>query len=251
MAVFVVLLIKFSSFKLDKRPIKEYGLEKSYTWGRDFLAGNFMAGLSMASIVAIGAGMGWLEIERFQLNFFDVQFIGGLLFTLLLMAAVSIWEELYFRSFLITNLREGLQFRAWGNSFPVLLAVIISSGIFGLLHYWNPNSSFTSTLNISIAGMVFAYPYIVTNSIAIPIGMHLSWNYFQGAIFGLPVSGNMFDQMLLIVNVTGPEAFTGGSFGPEAGAAGLLGLLILLTCNEAYISRYYRTGKDSGRKFQA
>jgi uncharacterized protein len=247
MALFVLLLIWFASARLDKRPVQEYGIKKSKKWFRDFAAGNLMAAVSMSCIVIISLGMGWLKIEEFNYNLLDMQLLGGLLFTLIVMTAVSIWEEIYFRSFLITNLKEGLHFRIWGKTGAVMLAVVISSGIFGLMHFWNPNANLASTLNISIAGMVFAYPYIITNSIAIPIGMHLSWNYFQGAVFGLPVSGNLFDQMLMVVDVTGPEAFTGGSFGPEAGAAGLLGLMILLTCNEIYLSRFYRNKPHTRR----
>jgi uncharacterized protein len=184
--------------------------------------------------------MGWIIIETLQFNLLEYTFTKGLVYTFALMAAVSIWEETYFRSYLITNLKEGL-FGNWiGKSGAMLLAVLISSLFFGVLHFWNPNSSWISTLNISIAGMVFAYPYIATRSIAIPIGMHLSWNYFQGAVFGLPVSGTQFEHMMMIVNVTGPEAFTGGSFGPEAGASGLFGLMLLITFNEIYITLFYK-----------
>jgi len=45
--------------------------------------------------------------------------------------------------------------------------------------------------------------------------------------------------MLLVAETTGPETFTGGNFGPEAGAAGLLGLMILLTLNEIYLTVFY------------
>lgn len=238
MALFILPLIWFAAKKLDKRSIRNYGFAPSRSWVRDFAAGNIMAAVSMSCILLISLGMDWVRIDKVQFRFFDIQFIIGIFYTLVLMTAVSIWEEIYFRSFLITNLKEGLYLRVWGNRGAVMLAVIFSSLIFGLMHYWNPNAGWTSTLNISIAGMVFAYPYIVTNSIAIPIGMHLSWNYFQGVVFGFPVSGTTFEHILMTVDVTGPEVFTGGRFGPEAGAAGLIGLMILLICNGIYLSRY-------------
>jgi uncharacterized protein len=238
LSIAVLLLLWFASKKLDKRPFSEYGFAFSKTWFRDFAAGNIMAGAAMSVIVLIKLSMDWMVIDDVQFNFMNAGFIGGLLYILVLMLAVSIWEEAYFRSYLITNFKEGIHFKWLGNSAPVLIAVVLSSLIFGLLHAGNPNASWISTLNISIAGMVFAYPYIITKSIAIPIGMHLSWNYFQGAVFGLPVSGNQFDQIFMVVSVTGPEVFTGGSFGPEAGAAGLLGLMVLLTLNEVYITAF-------------
>ena len=240
MALFILPLMGFAARKLDKRPLRSYGYPASGSWLRDFAAGNLMAAVSMSSILCISLGMDWITIETIQLHFFDIQFINGILYSLILMTAVSMWEELYFRSYLITNLKEGFYLRIWGNRGAVLLAAILSSLFFGMMHLWNPNAGWFSTLNISIAGMVFAYPYIVTNSIAIPIGMHLSWNYFQGVVFGFPVSGSMFEHVLLTIEITGPEVFTGGQFGPEAGAAGLLGLMILLMCNEIYLSRYYK-----------
>ncbi|WP_158278697.1 CPBP family intramembrane glutamic endopeptidase [Rhodohalobacter mucosus] len=241
MALFIVPLIWFAAKKLDKRSIRNYGLSLSGSWVRDFAAGNIMAAASMTFLFLISLTMDWVRIDAFQFHF-DIQFISGLLYLLLLMTAVSVWEEIYFRGFLITNLKEGLYLRSWGNRGAVLLAVLISSVFFGLMHSWNPNADWASTLNISIAGLVFAYPYIVTNSIAIPIGMHLSWNFFQGAVFGLPVSGTTFEHILMTVDVTGPEVFTGGQFGPEAGAAGLIGLMMLLICNRVYLSRFVHRG---------
>jgi uncharacterized protein len=240
LAVTMMLLLWFASKKVDKRPYSDYGFEFTGTWFRDFAAGNLMAALAMAAIVSISLGMDWMVIESFRISSISASFISGLSYILVVMIAVSIWEEAYFRSYLISNFTEGFQGRWMNKGGATLIAVLLSSMVFGLLHFGNPNASWVSTLNITIAGMVFAYPYIVTKSIAIPVGMHLSWNYFQGAVFGLPVSGNQFDQMLMVVDVTGPEVFTGGSFGPEAGAAGLLGLMILLTLNEVFITRFYK-----------
>ena len=240
LAVTMMLLLWFASKKVDKRPYSDYGFEFTGTWFRDFAAGNLMAALAMAAIVSISLGMDWMVIESFRTSSISASFISGLSYILVVMIAVSIWEEAYFRSYLISNFTEGFQGRWMYMGGATLIAVLLSSMVFGLLHYGNPNASWVSTLNITIAGMVFAYPYIVTKSIAIPVGMHLSWNYFQGAVFGLPVSGNQFDQTLMVVDVTGPEVFTGGSFGPEAGAAGLLGLMILLTLNEVFITRFYK-----------
>lgn len=238
-ALVMIAILWFGSQKLDRRPISDYGIEFSFTWMRDFIAGIVLAALAMGFIVLIHFGMDWIELSGRNYSQLGSDFYIGLFLTLIYMAAVSFWEETYFRSYLITNLQEGLHFKKSGRSMAVILAVILSSAFFGLTHFGNPNATWISTLNISIAGMVFAYPYIVTKSIAIPLGMHLSWNYFQGAVFGLPVSGNHFEYMLMVAETTGPETFTGGSFGPEAGAAGLLGLMILLTLNEIYITVMY------------
>jgi len=239
LAIVMIGILWLGSRKIDRRPISEYGIKFTSGWLKDFLVGNVLAALAMGGIVLIHIAMGWVEISFEQFKNPSAGFYTGLTVTLIFMAAVSFWEETYFRGYLIRNLQEGLHFQKSGKSLAVIAAVVISSLFFGLTHFGNPNATWISTLNISIAGMVFAYPYIITKSLAIPLGMHLSWNYFQGAVFGLPVSGSQFEHMLMVAETTGPETFTGGNFGPEAGAAGLLGLMILLTLNEIYLTVFY------------
>jgi len=239
LAIVMIGILWLGSRKIDRRPISEYGIRFSTRWLKDFLAGNILAALAMGGIVLIHIAMGWVDISFEQFKNPAEGFYLGLAVTLIFMTAVSFWEETYFRGYLIRNLQEGLHFKKTGKSLAVISAVFISSLLFGLTHLGNPNATWISTLNISIAGMVFAYPYIITKSLAIPLGMHLSWNYFQGAVFGFPVSGSQFEHMLMVAETTGPETFTGGNFGPEAGAAGLLGLMILLTLNEIYLTVFY------------
>ena len=239
LALVMIGILWIGSRKIDRRPISEYGIKFNSRWVKDFFAGNILAALAMGGIVLIHIAMDWIDISLRQFLQPPEGFYLGLGITLVFMVAVSFWEETYFRGYLIRNLEEGLHFKKTGKSLAVIGAVVISSLFFGFTHLGNPNASWISTLNISIAGMVFAYPYIITKSLAIPLGMHLSWNYFQGAVFGLPVSGNQFEHMLMVAETTGPETFTGGNFGPEAGAAGLLGLMILLTLNEIYLTVFY------------
>jgi hypothetical protein len=69
-----------------------------------------------------------------------------------------------------------------------------------------------------------------TRQLWLSIGLHFSWNFFLGPIFGFPVSG-ITSFTLLQVEISGPDLFTGGAFGPEAGLVVLpaqaLGFLIV------------------------
>lgn len=91
---------------------------------------------------------------------------------------------------------------------------------------------------LCLFGLMFALGYLLTGELALPIGLHWSWNLFQGNVFGFPVSGKAGDGGgILRITQTGPDLLTGGSFGPEAGVVGLVALaagclIIVLYCRQ-------------------
>jgi len=90
-----------------------------------------------------------------------------------------------------------------------------------LSHLANPNWSLLAIVNLTVGGVFLAFAYLRTRQLWLPIGIHIGWNFFQGPVFGFPVSGT--DSFTLINHtVNGPELLTGGAFGPEAGLINLL-----------------------------
>jgi hypothetical protein len=88
-----------------------------------------------------------------------------------------------------------------------------------------------STLNICLAGIFLATGYILTGQLAIPIGLHISWNFFQGNVFGFPVSGGNFQPATFFkIQQDGPDFWTGGDFGPEGGLLGTIFTLLGIVC---------------------
>jgi membrane protease YdiL (CAAX protease family) len=135
---------------------------------------------------------------------------------LLVYVAVAIQEETLFRGYYLQNLRDGLGM-GW--------ALLISSAIFGVAHLSNPEASPAAVLGILGAGLFLALGWLRTRQLWLPIGLHLGWNFFQGPVFGFPVSGTGSFR-LIQQTVQGPIVLTGGPFGPEAGLVVFLGLFV-------------------------
>lgn len=74
--------------------------------------------------------------------------------------------------------------------------------------------------------ILFGLGYLVTGELAIPIGLHMAWNFFQGVVYGFPVSGDKEPACFLLTQQSGQAFFTGGSFGPEAGLMGILAAVL-------------------------
>lgn len=133
------------------------------------------------------------------------------------------------------NMAEGFFSSKWSRAFAWFLAAIFSSLVFSLMHGANPNMNKLAALNILLAGLMLAYPFWKTGRLYLSIGIHAGWNYAQGGIFGLAVSGNAIRGNLISTQVNGPELWTGGAFGPEGGLLGSMGiLLVVLLCYGVY-----------------
>ena len=150
--------------------------------------------------------------------------------TLLILIGGAIQEEVIFRALL---------FRRLERSFGTWIALAVSATLFGLIHLSNPNGSLVSALAIAAAGgLLITGIYILTRSLWWAIGVHLGWNYFEGPVFGTQVSGHNLSG-LLSSTLSGPAAWSGGSFGPEAG----LPCIIIIAAFGAYLC--YRASRQN------
>ena len=164
---------------------------------------------------------GFIENNQPKLSFGQL-LVDGLIGFIL----VGVREEVLFRGFLIKNLAEGLHLPNISSRAAVLLSYLLISILFGFLHAMNPNATLVSSLNLSLIGLLLGLGFILTGELAIPIGLHIAWNFAQGYVFGFPVSGNAVHLSLLATQQAGPTVWTGGAFGPEGGLMGLVAALL-------------------------
>lgn len=208
----IPLAITFSVFiarrYLDRRTFVSLGLRVDRQSIFDLLFGIALTGLMLGLIYLFEWVFGWIEVESFAW-----QFEGGrnlvlsILIMVLIFTLASWQEELLSRGYWLQNLSDGLN-RSLG--------VLLSSAAFALGHVMNPNLSWQALLGLFLSGLFLAYGYLRTKQLWLPIGLHLGWNFFEGTVFGFPVSGQYFYQ-LIRQTVSGPDIITGGAFGPEAG----------------------------------
>ena len=216
----VALVVGFICTRwLEGLPWRALGLWFHSRWLRDFFFGSVIgvASLGVAAALATTAGgLSFTMSGRAAL----VQVGQTLVFSGLLFILAALAEEALFRGYpLQTMTRANL---AW-------LAVFLTSVPFALVHLRNPNvvAGFTF-VNTALAGVWLAVAYLRTRSLWFPLGVHWAWNWAQGSLCGIPVSGitDLAPHPLLHWTDLGPAWLTGGSYGLEGGVACTIALIV-------------------------
>ncbi len=222
----ILLSVWLAGRFVDRRPFADFGLHLNLAWWRDLGFGLALGALLMAAIFAVEWGLGWIEITgTLESRLPHLTFPVAILLQMVTYLCVGIYEELFSRGYQLQNMAEGLQ-GPLGSRAAIIVAWVLSSSVFGILHAANPNASLFSTINLIIAGLFLGLGYVLTRELAIPIGLHITWNFFQGNVFGFPVSGGGSAVSFIGIEQGGPKLWTGGAFGPEAGLIGLAAIAV-------------------------
>ena len=209
---------------LDRRPFADFGLDVDRDWLVDLGFGLALGAGLMTCVFALELALGWVRVVGTLRGGGSLGFLPAATAVLGTFLLVGFYEELLARGYLLTNVAEGLA--RFGRAVALGVATLVSSGVFGLLHAGNPNATALSTLTIGLAGVFLALGYLLTGELAIPVGLHVTWNFFQGVVYGFPVSGLALGVSVVAVEQRGPAFLTGGSFGPEAGLVGVAAMFL-------------------------
>lgn len=201
-----VLLVTWICVRLRNEPLSSVGFVLDRRWVQQIGVGTFF-GLAAASFaVAMIWASGGVRMELDPARSVTTLAYGAFMFLF-----VALCEETLFRGFVFQRFVAGA---------GVWVAQIAMGLLFAAGHWSNPDMHGATlawaTIDLFLAAVQLGLAYLRTRSLALPIGIHLGWNWTLGHLLGFGVSGfgqpGWFHPLLL----GRPEWMTGGRFGPEA-----------------------------------
>ena len=203
---------------LEGLPFRALGAWFTGGWFVHILAGLLIGAATLGFAIAIASVFGDLDFS-YNAGADQSSITQTMISSLAVFAVAAAFEEALFRGYILqTFARSGL---AW-------LAILLTSVFFGAVHLGNPNAGYISSLNTALAGVWFGVAYLKTRDLWFVWALHLMWNWMQGAIFGIEVSGltDIVTSPLLIETDGGPVWLTGGEYGIEGSIACTIALVI-------------------------
>lgn len=198
---------------IEDHRIAAQGLPRTKGWLKQFITG-CVIGLVLTLIAIVPLHFwGTFKTQSF-LSLHLVPKIGAVM-VMLLCGALA--EELIFRGYPFQHLERGI---------GAVQAIVVFSILYGLLHVLNPGAGRWGVINTILIGIVLAVAYLRTRALWLPWGIHFGWNAALGFLFGFPVSGFRFFNVIRRTYPVGPKWLTGGPYGVEASATGTVAILV-------------------------
>lgn len=211
--VVIIVIYFFIVKKIEKNPLSSIGLPMGtggirkalLAYGRGLILGlSMISGVYLILLLSGQIRAGGISMTSSALPLF--------------FAYVLMWipqgasEEIMMRGYMMP--RIAVKFGKAG-------AVGFTSLLFGLLHAGNIGFTPLALINLILIAVFFALLSWHTGEIFTVCAAHSAWNFTQGNLFGLHVSGSPAPAALLSTDYTdGAKAWlTGGDFGPEGGLA--------------------------------
>jgi membrane protease YdiL (CAAX protease family) len=207
---------------LERRNASELGARRLPL----FLAGGWLTGMGiMVGSALLLALFGYYRVRGINPD-------AALLTPLLVLGiGAGVGEEIIAR---------GILFRVVEECFGTWAALVFSAALFGLGHIANPNATWWSSLAIAVeAGLLLGMAFAWTRSMWFVIALHAAWNFTQGPLLGIAVSG-IAVKGLLDSTLQGPAMLSGGEFGAE-------GSLLALAICVALAVWFTRRAQAAGR----
>jgi len=218
--VLMTILAIFYCKEIEKRSLYSMGFVRKKAFS-DYLIGAGIGILMIFTALLIAFLCGTVTYEGYVLG----DGIGLLLLFLLGFIIQGMSEEVLLRGYFMISV---------ANRNSLFLAVISNSVLFSLLHIFNNGIAVIPLINLTLFGIFASIYALKTDSIWGICALHTTWNFVQGNVFGIKVSGIDTKVSLFAFKLKDVGTFiNGGSFGLEGGLAVTLvltmSILILLS----------------------
>ncbi|MEI8200042.1 MAG: ABC transporter permease [Eubacteriales bacterium] len=209
----------------EKQPMSTAGLSLSGNGAPGKALLSYMGGLVLGFAMMLGVFLlllltGQIHVTGFGL---DSSAAGLFLIYILMWVPQGASEELMFRGYMMPRLSA---------RFGRAAAVLLTSLSFCVLHIGNAGFSVIAFANLILIAVFFALLSLYTQQIWTVCAAHSIWNFAQGNLFGLEVSGTQSAARLIQTSYSADNypLLTGGDFGPEGGliVTGVIVLCLLI-----------------------
>lgn len=204
-----------------RKHMASLGFELTKSVPIKYLGGILLGAALMTCVYLILNITGQVTFEGFTVN---RSVVSAVLISVLMWIPQGACEELMFRGYMLPRITKRTN---------LIFSFILSSFLFSVLHSMNMGYTPMASINLFLIALLFALISYRSGSIWITCGAHTAWNFCQGNLYGLQVSGNELSSTLIRTTYTKAhlDIVTGGAFGPEGGlavTAVTLPLLILI-----------------------
>lgn len=200
----------FWAAKQENHSLKNYGITWRKGEWRKLLLGLFIGALL---ILLISSPLYLTGVYRLTMGAADSEWM---VTKFLFFTGVAIIEEFLCRGFLFHYFLSG----------GIVRALLCSSFLFSLLHLGNPGFTALAFINLFLAGLLMGLVMYVTDSLFAAVGVHITWNWVQGILLGIPVSGTDSIGFFSTKGTNHSDILTGGMFGLEGSIVCTIGLFL-------------------------
>lgn len=189
---------------VEKRPLVSLGFFRD-KWLKELALGFGLGALQFSLSLGLIWLFGGVQLRDLDLSAPTLAYVVTIIPFWLLQGGT---EELATRGWLLPVLRSKTNL-AW--------AIGLSSSLFGIMHLGNDHVTFLSLLNLVLSGVSMALYMLWRDNLWGVVGLHGAWNFVQGNVYGIAVSGTGTGASLLTFS-NQPQAaawLSGGDFGTE------------------------------------
>lgn len=180
------------------------------------MAGEYVKGIVIGAVMILLPALACHLTKCISFTYAESPTIPTIIIFFFAFVLQGLGEEALFRGYLMTSI---------ARKHNIWVAIIGSSFVFSFFHASNAAFNLIAFINIFLFGIFASIITLKRGSIWMASAIHTAWNFIQGNILGINVSGNpKFDTVITAQLGKVGAILSGGEFGLEGG----LGVTVVL-----------------------